>query len=528
MSVVVPIGRRAVLTGGIVLAATGAAPAYVPGLSVGFVDYPFALGVASGDPSPDGFVLWTRIAPRPLEPGYGLAAKPVEVAWEVAADRGFATVAARGTAIAWPEVAHSVRVEVAGLDPDRPYFYRFLAGGEKSRTGRARTLPLPGAAVASVRFGVVGCQHFEYGLYTAFRALAAEAVDFVYHYGDYIYERRGGATLTSYVTGEVVPTVRRHLGDECYSLDDYRRRYAQEKLDLDLQAAHAAAPWLVSYDDHEIVNNWVGDHTDAEVPADVFRLRRTAAMQAWYENTPVRRRVAPAGGAAAMYRGFRYGDLLDARVLDTRQFRSPQPCGDVFDTTVCAGVGDPAAEIIGRVEEKWLVDGMAGSTARWQAVLQQVMMMDLDRAGDDGHKTINPDSWAGYTVPRDRFLDAVAGRGIGNLVVLTGDEHQNFAGELRASTARAGSAPIGIEFVVTSATSGGDGQDVRPGSDRLLARNPGLKFLNDQRGYAVCTVTPDRFATAFRVLDQVSRPGGTCTTRATLTVPNGAARIEAA
>lgn len=521
-----PLSRRALLAGGVALAA---APAYAQGLGgVGFIDYPFALGVASGDPAPDGFVLWTRIAPRPLDPDHGLAAKPVEVAWEVAADRGFTAVAAKGVAIAWPEVAHTLHVEVAGLAPDRPYFYRFVAGGERSPIGRARTLPAPNARVAAVRLGVVGCQHFEYGLYTAFRMLARDAPDFVYHYGDYIYEGRGGPQMVRYDTGEPLPTVRRHIGDEIYSLDEYRRRYAQEKLDLDLQFAHAAAPWLVSYDDHEIVNNWTGDHSDEGVPPEVFRVRRAAALQAWYENMPVRRRSAPRDGVAAMYRGFRFGDLLDARVLDTRQYRSPQPCGDRFGTTVCAGVADPAAEVVGRAQEKWLVDGLGGSDARWRALLQQVMMMDLDRARDDAAKTINPDSWAGYAVPRDRLLGALQRRGVGNLVVLTGDEHQNFAGELRPTAAPPGAAAAGIEFVLTSATSGGDGQDVRPGSDRLLARNPGLKFVNDQRGYGLCTVTPDRFETAFRVLDQVGRPGGVCTTRATLTVPNGAARIEAA
>ncbi|MGI4877712.1 MAG: alkaline phosphatase D family protein, partial [Janthinobacterium lividum] len=458
---------------------------------------------------------------------HGLAARVVAVAWEVAEDRGFRTIAAKGEALAWPEVAHTVHVEVAGLQPDRPYFYRFVAGGERSPIGRSRTLPAPGAPLASVRFGVIGCQHFEYGLYTAFRMMARDDPDFVFHYGDYIYEGRGGPAMVRYETGEPLPTVRRHIGDECYSLDDYRQRYAQEKLDLDLQFAHAAAPWLVSYDDHEIVNNWVGDHTDEGVPPEVFRIRRAAALQAWYENTPVRRRVAPVNGVSAMHRAFQYGDLLDARVLDTRQFRSPQPCDDRFGTTECAGVHDPRAEIVGPAQEKWLVDGLAGSKARWKAILQQVMMMDLDRARDDAVRTINPDSWAGYAVPRDRLLNALRDRRIGNVVALTGDEHQNFAGELRASTARE-AAPAAIEFVLTSATSGGDGQDVRPGSDRILARNPGLKFINDQRGYGLCTVTPDRFETAFRVLDQVSRPGGIVSTRATLTVPNGASRIEPA
>lgn len=526
MTLNVPLSRRALLGGGLALAA---APAYAQSLGgVGFIDYPFALGVASGDPSPDGFVIWTRLAPRPLDPDHGLAAKPVSVAWEVAEDRGFKTIAAKGTATAWPEVAHSLHVEVAGLAPDRSYFYRFLAGGERSPIGRSRTLPAPGASLKSLRFGVIGCQHFEYGLYTAFRMLGRDVPDFVYHYGDYIYEGRGGPQMIRYETGEPLPTVRRYLGDEIYSLDDYRRRYAQEKLDLDLQFAHAAAPWLVSYDDHEVVNNWTGDHTDEDVPPDVFRVRRAAALQAWYENTPVRRRVAPVDGASAMYRGFRFGDLLDARVLDTRQFRSPQPCGDKYGTTICAAVGDPKAEIVGRAQEKWLVDGVAGSKARWKAVLQQVMMMDLDRGRDDAAKTINPDSWAGYAMPRDRLLTSLQRRGAGNLVVLTGDEHQNFGGELRATTARPDSAPVGIEFVLTSATSGGDGQDLRPGSDKILARNPGLKFINDQRGYGLCTVTPDRFETAFRVLDQVSRPGGVISTRATLTVPSGAARIETA
>lgn len=475
-----------------------------------FRSYPFQLGVASGDPAPDGFVIWTRLAPEPFEIGYGMPMAPVAVDWEVADAANMRNIVAKGTTVAPPELGHSVHVEVGGLQPDRDYWYRFTAGKERSITGRARTAPALGAALDRVRFAVAGCQHYESGYYTAYRRLAEDNPDFVFCYGDYIYEGRGNRTSNG--PNGPVENVRQHFGSEIYSLGDYRRRYAQYKLDTDLQAAHAAAPWFTVWDDHEIDNNWVGDRDQDGTDPKLFNLRRQAAAQAYYENMPLRASSFPVGTALQIYRRAAYGQLLNLNLLDTRQFRSDQPCGDKY-AAACAEIDAPKAEVIGQAQEGWLMDGLTASKATWNVLAQQVMMMDLQR--DPEHAgTVNPDSWAGYRIPRRRLLSKIRDRKVGNVVVLTGDEHQNYAGDLYTDGARHEGAPIASEFVVTSITSGGDGVDQRADMVKVQAANPMLKFNNCQRGYAICDVTPQAFVTEFKVLDAVTRRDGKLSTRA--------------
>lgn len=474
-----------------------------------FRTYPFQLGVASGDPSPDGFVIWTRLAPEPFEIGYGMPMAPVAVEWEVADAANMRNVVAKGTTIAPPELGHAVHVEVGGLQPGRDYWYRFTAGKERSLVGRARTTPVLGAALDRVRFAVAGCQHYESGYYTAYRRLAEDNPDFVFCYGDYIYEGRGNRLANG--AGGPIENVRQHFGGEIYSLDDYRRRYAQYKMDADLQAAHAAAPWFVVWDDHETDNNWVGDLDQDGTDPKLFNLRRQAAVQAYYENMPLRASSFPVGTSLQIYRRAAYGQLLSLNLLDTRQFRTDQPCND--KQSWCDAITAPKAEVIGATQEKWLMDGLTGSKATWNVLAQQVMMMDLDRDPGPG-VVVNPDSWAGYRIPRGRLLQKVRDAKVGNVVVLTGDEHQNFAGELFVDGSKHEGAPIASEFVVTSISSGGDGVDQREDFKKIQAANPILKFNNNQRGYAICDVTPKAFVTEFKVLDAVTRRDGKLSTRA--------------
>lgn len=486
-----------------------------------FAEYPFQLGIAAGDPAADGFVIWTRLAPRPLELGNGMPSQPVPVKWEIGTDRGFSNVVQKGEAIARPEMAHAVHVEVEGLEAGREYFYRFIAGTERTATGRAKTAPAAGSTVAHARFGVLGCQAYEQGFYTAHRKAAAEDLDFVYCYGDYIYEGRGSRTYTG--SGGTVENPRQHFGGECYSLDDYRRRYAQYKLDTDLQASHAAAAWYVTWDDHEVQNNWVSDQDPDEVPPEIFVLRRQAAAQAFYEHMPLRRSAFPRGSEMQLYRQASWGDLLDLNFLDTRQYRSNQPCDDAWAAT-CAGVSARDADVLGQAQEAWLYRNLDQSRAHWKVLAQQIMVMDLDRK-EGPEAGYNLDTWAGYSIPRQRLLDRLRARRIGNTIVLTGDEHQNYAGELYRDSRNPEGAPIATEFVVTSISSSGDGQDQRADGRRILADNPFLKFNNAQRGYVVCDVTPERWQTEFKVLDKVSEKGGVLTTRTKLAVASGDARI---
>ena len=498
MALLIP-SRRTVLGG--LLSAPFVLPSTVRAQALGFADYPFTLGVAAGDALPDGFVIWTRLAPRPLEPQGGMPLTPVAVDWEVAEDDGFKTIAAKGQETAHPELAHAVHVEVAGLKPGRLYWYRFKCAGEKSLTGLARTLPAVGAKVDKVRFAAVGCQHFEAGYYTAYRHVAEEELDFVFHYGDYIYEYSPGTVLDAF--HRPIEAVRHYVGREPYTLGDYRIRYAQETMDADLQAARAAHPWFCTYDDHEVDNNWVSQFDQDGTDPALFLLRRRQAMQAWYEHMPVRRASFPqADGAVEFRRRADYGDLMRGHFLNTRLYRSDQPCGDNFKPA-CPGVSAVDAAILGVAQERWLGEGLSESRQRWQLIAQQVMVCPLDRREhDEPDPLYNMDSWAGYQRPRTRLFDQFAAHKPGNVVVVTGDEHQNFAQDLIHHD-----RVVASEYVATSITSGGDGHDVRPGSEKLKAGNPCLKWTNDRRGYMVSEVTPEAWTGHFRTVDAVTEKG---------------------
>ena len=513
--------RRFVQTSAVLVGAGAMAAPSVLRAQSWFGANPFQLGVASGDPASDGFVLWTRIAPDPFAPHGGAPISALPVDWEVAEDDRFRTIAAKGTEFARPELGHSVHVEVAGLKPDRPYWYRFSIGSDRSITGRARTLPAAGAAMRELRFGVAGCQHYESGYFTAYRALAEmDDLAFVFHYGDFIYEY---SYDFAYGPDRLpVPKVRNHRIREVFSLDDYRAHYAQYLLDTDLQAARSVHSFLSTFDDHEVENNWVDDFAEnPDLPPEIFALRRQAAMQAWYENMPVRRSMIPQGPLIHANRRLTFGDLAAINLLDTRSFRSDQPCGDKWGVAPCPGVFDKDAQVMGKAQEDWLDANLMRRDARWNCIAQQVMMMPLNRrtADDQPELMYNLDSWAGYAAPRERLMKRLAK--VDNAVVLTGDEHQNYAGLLLS-----GDTPVGTECVVTSVTSGGDGQDLRPGSDRILAENPQLKFINDQRGFGVCTVTPESWQTDFMVLDTVSQPDGKLSRRASAVVSAGPANLS--
>lgn len=482
-----------------------------------FRAYPFQLGVASGEPMPDGFVIWTRLAPDPFEIGHGMPAVAVELQWEIAADEAMRTVVQRGSAIARPELGHAVHVEVGGLGSCRPYWYRFIAGTERSAIGRALTTPAFGQPMERLRFAVAGCQNYEQGYYTAHRHLASRDPDFVFCYGDYIYEHRGNR-LRNTPDGPV-ETVRQHFGDEIYSIEDYRRRYAQYKMDADLQAAHAAAPWFVTWDDHEVDNNWADGIDQDKTPPALFAIRKQMAMQAYYEHMPLRASSLPIGSSMQQYRQARFGDLMDLNLLDTRQYRTDQPCDDQWNA-VCGEISRPEAEMLGRRQETWLFEHLRSSTSRWQVLAQQVMMMDLDRQPGES-QTENLDSWAGYRNPRERVLRAISDLGIDSAIVLTGDEHQNYAGELHLDGKEPGARPIATEFVATSISSGGDGEDQRPQTIAIQQDNPQLKWHNSQRGFLMCDVTHDRWVADYIVLDKVSERGATARSRMKMAVEHG-------
>lgn len=478
-----------------------------------FRAYPFSLGIASGDPSPDGFVIWTRLAPEPFVGG-GMGSQAVDISYEIAEDETFKRVVRRGKLAARTEEAHAVHGEITGLAPARDYFFRFAAGGVQSATGRARTLPAPGVVVTELRFAALGCQRWEHGFYTAFRHVADEHLDFAFHYGDYIYEY---AQLTE--PHEGTPTARRMPLDytAAKTLADYRNRYAVYKSDADLQAAHASTPFVVSFDDHEVANNWHGQYKDGVVgphPSVDFLRRRAAAFQAWYEHMPVRRAQRPSGPNINAYRRIAMGSLLTFNVLDTRQYRTAQPCGDGWKQ--CPEAQNPARGMLGAAQERWLFDGFKTSATRWNVLAQQVMMMQLNRAKDAGALELHMDRWDGASAGRKRLFDAIEASKVPGIVTLTGDIHNNWAGDLKRDFNADRSATLGVEFVATSISSGGDGQDVRKSMRAMQPHNPHIAFCNDQRGYVRHVVGPDRWQADFRVLDRVSTAGAPVKTRKSL------------
>jgi len=480
--------------------------------------YPFTLGVASGDPAPDGAVLWTRLAPTPLSGG-GMPQRRVPVEWEVASDEAFRRPVQRGTATARPELGHSVHVELEGLEPGREYYYRFRAAGELSPVGRAVTTPALGAAVDRLRFAFVSCSQYEHGFFTAYGHLAREEVDLVVHLGDYIYE------YAPDVYRAPGGNVRLHEGNEIVSLRDYRDRYGQYKSDPDLQAAHARAPFVVTWDDHETDNNWADEVPEDGQRRDVFLRRRANAFQAYYEHMPLRRAQRPRGTDLRLYRRLAWGDLATFNVLDTRQYRSDQACEDRFNSN-CEERFDPARTLTGAEQERWLFEGLEDSRSRWNVLAQQVFFAQADfTAGPD--VGINPDAWDGYVASRDRVLDAIQERRVDNPVVLTGDVHANWANDLKADFSDPASATVGSELVCTSITSGGDGSDQVRNQETVLAENPHIRFANNQRGYVRCEVDRRQWRTDFQVVPYVKRPGAPVSTRQSFVIEAGRPGLQA-
>ena len=470
---------------------------------------PFTLGIASGDPWPDGVVLWTRLAPDPLNGG-GMSNRIVPVKWEVATDEQMQKIVARGTSMARPEMGHSVHVEVHGLQPSRWYWYRFTVDAGSSPVGRTRTAPALNASNDRLNFAFVSCQHYEVGHFTAYKHLAQDDLDLVLHLGDYIYE---------YGITEDRP--RRHNGPEIKTIEDYRNRYALYKSDPLLQQAHAQFPWAVIWDDHEVDNNYAGLTPEDKQTPEEFARRRAIGYQAYYEHMPLRRSVLRPGNNVRIYRQLSYGKLANFTMLDTRQFRDDQPCDD-GSKPACPESLNPNRTILGAEQEQWLKRSLVNSKAQWNVMAQQVMIGAVDIApGAD--KVFPMDQWNGYAAARQRLLEFIRDRKPSNPIVLTGDIHSNWVNDLKPEFYREDSPVVATEFVGTSITSGGDGSDVRPTTASVLSENPHIKFFNGQRGYVRCSVTPQRWQTDFRVVENVSKTDGAISTRASFVVESGKA-----
>ena len=460
-----------------------------------FSGYPFSLGVASGEPYPRSVVLWTRLAPDPLNGG-GMPSENVPVQWQVATDEKMTRVVRSGTVYAIPELGHSVHVVVDGLQPERWYWYQFKVGSEVSPVGRTRTAPALGKRIEQFRFAFASCQNWQDGYFAAFKHMAEEELDLVVHLGDYIYEGPAQADR-----------IRQHNGPEPVTLEEYRNRHALYKSDTNLQAVHAAFPWAVTWDDHEVDNNWADEiPQDPELqPRDQFLARRAAAFQAYYEHMPLRPFSKPEGIDLQLYRRLTFGDLVEFNVLDTRQYRTDQPCNDGIKPR-CDQTYDPAATLTGAEQEKWLFEGLDRSKARWNVLAQQVVFTQHDwTAGEES--AFNVDAWDGYVAARQRILDFLNQRRPSNPIVLTGDTHSSWVSDLLADFNNPGSPVVGTEFVGTSITSGFGASDR---IEAALPESPWVKYFNGrQRGYVVCDLTRERWRSDYRLLPQSAPTGPT-------------------
>ncbi|MFF5929695.1 alkaline phosphatase D family protein [Streptomyces hydrogenans] len=531
--------RRTVVKAAAVTAV--AAPALLGAAAPALADAPapaFPHGVASGDPLPDGVLLWTRVTPSPeAVPGSGLGAD-VRVDWEVAEDRDFARVVASGATTAGAAADHTVKADVRGLRPATAYFFRFTAGGTVSPTGRTRTAPAADSAAPGVRFGVVSCANYEAGHFSAYRHLAARAdLDAILHLGDYIYEYASG------VYPKAEDTVRTHEPrHEIVSLADYRTRHGRYKTDPDLQALHAAHPVVAIWDDHEFANDaWTGGAENHTPGAEgEWAARVAAAKRAYFEWMPVR-----ASTEGTVFRRLRFGRLADLHLLDLRSFRSAQA------KTGSGTVDDPDRTITGRAQLDWLKSGLAGSDAAWQLVGTSVMISPVafgslpayllePLAGLLGLPAegiaVNVDQWDGYTDDRKELLAHLSSRAIRNTVFLTGDIHMAWANDVPARAATYPlSASVATEFVVTSVTSDNldDLLNVAPGTLSVVAAgavkaaNRHVKWVDmDHHGYGVLDVTAERSQMDYYTVSDKRDPAASASWARSYRTASGTQRVE--
>ncbi|MFF5517447.1 alkaline phosphatase D family protein [Streptomyces coeruleorubidus] len=500
----------------------------------------FLHGVASGDPLPDGILLWTRVTPVPEAiPGSGLG-PDTEVSWIVARDKAFTTVVAKGSTTATAASDHTVKADIRGLEPGTDYWFRFSAGGTDSPAARTRTAPAADAAVTNLRFGVVSCANWEAGYFSSYRHLAARGdLDAWLHLGDYIYEYGTG----QYGTRGTV--VRPHApAHEIVTLADYRVRHARYKTDPDLQALHAAAPVVAIWDDHEFANDaWSGgaeNHTEGA--EGTWSARQAAAKQAYFEWMPVRPAIA-----GTTYRRLRFGKLADLSLLDLRSFRSQQvKVGD-------GEVDDPDRTLTGRAQLDWLKAGLKASDTTWRLVGNSVMvspfaigslsadllkplakLLGLPQEG----LALNTDQWDGYTDDRREILAHLRSNAIRNTVFLTGDIHMAWANDVPVD---AGTYPLSpsaaTEFVVTSVTSDNlddivkapEGTVSAVAAPVIRAANRHVHWVDtDRHGFGVLDITAERAQMDYYVVSDRTKRDTTAKWVRSYRTRNGTQKVERA
>jgi alkaline phosphatase D len=507
--------RRLFLKALAALGVAGAAPAYTQERPR-FGEPPFALGVASGYPTQNGFVIWTRLVTDPGLPGGDIDPVRTRVNWEVARDDKMRDIAASGMDFAVPAWAHSTHIEVEGLEPDRPYWYRFNVGSAESPIGRTRTAPAARSVPARFRFAFASCQHFEHGHFGAYRHILADDPDLIAFLGDYIYGRHADRN-----------PVRSHASSEPRTLSRYRVRHALYKSDPDLRAAHAAVPWICTWDDQEVTDHYAGDQMDEEVPLEVAVARRLVAYKAYYEHMPLRHRMRPTADGMRIYAQMGWGDLARFFLLDGRQYRTPQACpapdrkvgANTVDVAACPQLAEPQRTMLGRRQEAWLETSLELTPARWNVLAQQTLMAQLDQQPGPGRR-VWTDGWDGYPGSRRKLLEFIAAKKTPNPVVIGGDMHAFYVADLKPDFDQPKSPVVASEFVGTSISSHSSWTPER--AAQMLADNPHIKFAdNGHRGYVRVEVTPRQWRADLRAMESVVKPDAACNTLASFVVEDG-------
>ena len=516
--------RRNILRAGAGLAVVMAAPPIIGRATASTIwtADPFSLGVACGDPMPGGFVLWTRLAPDPLSSDgsapWGLEGRDIAVRYEISDEPSFKTLVQSGTAVAEHQYAYSVHLEVQGLKPGRPYWYRFQSGPAQSRIGKAMTAPEPGAKLDRLKFGFVSCANYELGYFSAYRHLADEQPDFVVFLGDYIYE----------YASQKGNVLRRHSdGVNATDLRTYRNRYAQYRTDPDLQRLHAEVPCLMTWDDHEVENDYADKWSQDGDDPEKFLMRRAEAYRAYYEHMPLRPSLSqPVGPVMRIYDKFTFGDLAQFHVLDGRQYRSKQPCyegprkghGHLETNASCPERLDPTRVMLGAAQEAWLNEGLTASTTKWNMIAQDVHMAEFRQQRPDG-TAYWTDDWNGYPKARERLLTRIHEAKVANPVVLTGDIHSFLTNDLKLNFEDISSPTVATEFVGTSISAPSGSYDTFA---KELNNNPHIKYMeNRHRGYATVELTAELCTTRYRIVSDVTDANATVSTIKTFAVQSG-------
>lgn len=483
---------------------------------------PFSTGVASGDPDATSVILWTRLAPDPTAIGGGIYINTT-VGWEIATDVGFSSVVQSGSSPALVVDGHSVHVTVNNLSPNTYYYYRFSYAGQYSRIGRTKTFPV--GPVSRARFAFISCQKINVGEYAAFKNMLAHNLDFVVHLGDYIYETSSSSAW---------PT---NLQKNPVDLASYRGRYMLYRGDRNLRKLHARVPWIMTWDDHEFKNNYDANSITAQWRRDSYK--------AYYESMPLR---LPAGLPAdfkdlRIYRGFKYGDLIDMMVLDTRQYRSDPPkCNTILangvtvpEAGITVGGGScfttdryaPARSMLGATQKQWLKNSLSASSASWKTIANQQIMADTLTAllPAPAATTLAADpalgsegTWQGYAAERKEIMDHIAANGIGNVVVLSGDAHISLVAHLKQDFQMPASPVVATEFAGPSVTSANymvndptasatvDNPTLQKEADKVMqgvayASWRHVRFYQPSKhGYVLCDVTPSQWKSRYMLI----------------------------